>query len=547
MKRNKLLQIGVPLMIIGALLVGFIIGIKLPENRSNIKYKITAADKVNEILALINEKYVDEVSLDSIVEATIPAMLANLDPHTAYIPASDLENVNSELEGSFSGIGVQFNITSDTVRVVEVISGGPSERVGLRAGDRIVQVNDSDITGSRTTSNDVFNLLRGKKGTKVKLGVRRAGDDNLLSFDVIRGEIPVTSIDASYMIAPKVGYVKVNKFSRNTYQEFFTDMMMLRQEGAEDFIIDLRGNGGGYLDMAVSMANEFLPRGASIVEIRGRNDIRDTKIPADGTGTFQQGRVVVLMDEFSASASEIVAGALQDNDRALVVGRRSFGKGLVQEQFDLSDGSAIRVTNKRYYTPSGRSIQKPFKPGKIDDYTLEIYDRLASGEAFNADSVHPDPNLLFHTLGGRDVYGGGGIMPDLFVATDTTNHTGYLTQVVNGGLIHRFAFEYADKNRAKLSQATSSDDLMRRLPSNDALLNEFVEFAAANGVPARWYYINISRPVIVNHLKALIASNTLGTAAYYELVNANDKVVESALKAIEAGNANTPITNAAKK
>lgn len=523
--------VGVPVIVTIALLAGILLGSRMnlrPRNSSTAR----ARDKVEELFKLIESQYVDEVNIDSLLEQSIPLMLGNLDPHTAYIPAEDLADVNSELDGSFSGIGISFQVMNDTITVLEVISGGPSEKVGLMPGDRIVEVNDTVVAGRKMASDDVVKMLRGPRDSQVRLEIRRAGSPELLSYVVTRGDIPVTSIDASYLIAPEVGYIKVNKFGRNTFTEFFTQMLMLKADGARDFIIDLRGNGGGYLDVAVRMANEFLGAGDVIVETRGRDDEAAESVRADGSGTFRTGGLAVLLDEFSASASEIVAGAIQDNDRGIILGRRSFGKGLVQTQEDLSDGSAVRITTARYYTPSGRCIQKPFTKGHADNYALEIYDRYASGEVFSADSVKLDTSLLYHTRAGREVYGGGGIMPDIFVPADTANITAYYTRVSNAGLLHRFTFEFVDANRARLDAATTVDELLALLPSDGALLGDFVQFASRNGVPTRWYYVNISRPLLVNVLKALIARDVLGTAAFYEIDNTRDNVVARALTAL---------------
>ncbi len=533
---DKLALIGVPVVVTIALIAGILLGGQM-RLRSRNSSTAHARDKVEELFALIEREYVDEVNIDSLLEETIPMLLGNLDPHTAYIPADNLAEVNSDLAGSFSGIGISFQIMNDTITVLEVISGGPSEKVGLMPGDRIVEVNDTVMAGKNIVSDDVMKALRGPKDSQVKLDIKRAGAPGLLTYTVTRGDIPVTSIDASYMIAPQVGYIKVNKFGRNTFNEFFTQMMMLRANGARDYILDLRGNGGGYLDVAIRMANEFLQAGDGIVETRGRADERLDAVVADGTGTFRDGQLAVLLDEFSASASEIVAGAIQDNDRGLILGRRSFGKGLVQTQEDLSDGSAVRITTARYYTPSGRCIQKPFTKGDTDNYALEIYDRYASGEVFSADSIKFDTSLLYHTVAGREVYGGGGIMPDIFVPADTANITSYYTKVSNAGLLHRFCFEYVDANRSRLDAASSVDELTQLLPPDGMLLNDFVQFAARNGVPARWYYVNISRPLLVNVLKALIARDVLGTAAFYEIDNTRDNVVGRALEAIAAGDA----------
>lgn len=497
--------------------------------------------KIGQILEIISDNYVDDVNLDSIVEASIPSLLKNLDPHTAYIPAKDLADVNADLEGAFSGVGISFQVMNDTITIVEIISGGPAEKVGLMAGDRIVEVNDSLVAGQGISADGVRSLLRGPAGSKVDLKVKRATSSAALPFTVTRGEIPVTSIDASYMIDDSIGYVKVNKFGRNTYEEFFTEMTMLRAVGAKDAIIDLRGNGGGFLDVAIRMANDFLERGQMIVLTKGRNGELLYASAANGSGSFQSARVVVLMDEFSASASEILAGALQDNDRGLIVGRRSFGKGLVQQQIELPDSSALRVTTARYYTPSGRCIQKPWQAGHNDLYAAEVYERYLAGEAFSADSIKFDDSLKFQTTSGREVYGGGGIMPDIFVPSDTSNYSNYLTSVINAGLLHRFSFEYTDANRALFDGVTSSGELLDILPSDDELLRRFVAFAAEKGVPARWYYINLSRPLLVNQLKALIARDALGIAAYYEIANRRDNVIDRAVRAIKDGEADWPV------
>lgn len=534
---NRPARVGIPLLVIFALLVGILLGRGLSRGGDSDRPAAVGVEKLGEVFALLNEHYIDPVATDSLVEVLIPELLENLDPHTAYIPAEDFDKVNSELEGSFSGIGISYQIMNDTITVLEIISGGPAEKVGLNAGDRIIAIDDSLMTTGNVGMDDVVKLLRGPAGTGVKVTVRRAGAPQPLNFDITRDEIPVTSIDASYIIAPGVGYIKVNQFGRNTFEEFYTEMLMLKADGAKNFILDLRGNGGGFLDVAASMADEFLSRGSAIVETRGRDGIVLERNVASGRGSFKQGQLVVLMDEFSASASEILAGAIQDNDRGTIVGRRSFGKGLVQTQQDLSDGSALRITTARYYTPSGRCIQKPFTKGNYAGYGEEVYMRYLNGEMFSQDSAKIDKSLIFTTVGGREVYGGGGIMPDVFVPADTANVTNYYTQVANAGLLHRFSFKYADEHRTQLDQATTADELLRLLPGDSQLLGEFVNYAAANGVPARWYYINISRPVIVNQLKALIARDVLGSAAFYEIYNADDNVVNRALQIISSNDA----------
>ena len=536
---NKPALIGLPLVIAFAMLVGVWMGSLIARREQ----RATGTDKFQEILTMLSESYVDEIDMDSLMEEFIPQFLQNFDPHTAYIPAQDLEMVNADLEGSFSGVGIAFQIQNDTIMVTEVISGGPSEKVGLMAGDRIVSINDSVVAGNGILSDKVMKLLRGEADSKVKLGVTRSSSKKMLTFTVTRGAVPVTSIDASYIIAPQVGYVKVNKFARNTYDEFYTELVRLAAEGAQSYIVDLRSNGGGFLDNAVLMANEFLGKGSAIVSTKGRDNRVLMSACADGTGSYvkSKNQVVVLIDEFSASASEIFAGALQDNDRGLIVGRRSFGKGLVQEQLEMTDGSALRITTARYYTPSGRCIQKPYVKGHNSTYLEEVYDRYLGGEAFSADSVKHDEAQTFKTIHKRTVYGGGGITPDIYVASDTASYSKYLTAVFNAGLAHRFAFEYTDANRTTLDKASTSEELLAMLPSDNELLGQFVTFAARNGVPAQWYYINNSRTLLINRLKAYIARDALGVAACYEVLNSNDEMVNAAVKALKEGKAAWPI------
>lgn len=499
--------------------------------------------KINDIMRYIQTQYVDEVDTDSLLESSIGDIMAKLDPHSVYIPASELQATNEELDGSFSGIGIQFNMLTDTVTVLEVISGGPSEKVGIMAGDRIVTINDTVAAGQKWSNEQIISRLRGPKGTKVKLGIKRDTSSRLLTFEVTRGDIPVTSIDAAYMIEPSTGYIKINKFGRTTYNEFLTSLSTLREEGAKDYVIDLRGNTGGFMEMAILMANEFLEAGQPIVSTHGRTPESESATYADGNGSFRNAEVTVLIDEFSASASEIFAGAIQDNDRGLVIGRRSFGKGLVQRQIDLRDNSAIRLTTGRYYTPSGRCVQKTYSLGDKDNYSHELIDRFSHGEAFNADSIKFDKSQQFSTVGGRTVYGGGGIMPDIFVPNDTTGVTTYYLNVINGGLLHKYAFNYVDKHRNQLKKAKTVDDLMKMLPSDDVMIQDFAEYAySKGGIAPRWYYINISRDLIVNQLKGLMARDILGQWGYYKVINQLDTTVQRAIKEMQSGNAKVPVS-----
>lgn len=531
MKNKSRLYVWAPLigavLFVGGLWVGYLIagGDRMTPGQ----------EKLQDIYRIIEEEYVDEISTDSLIEMTIPELLKNLDPHSMYIARKDLDRVNRDLESSFYGVGIQFQLMSDTICVVEIVPGGPAERAGMMAGDRIVAVDGRPMTGKKITTDDVLSTLRGDKDTKVTLTVRRSGSHKPLKFELTRGEIPSKSVTASYMTDGNIGYVRVSKFAQNTYAEFLQAINSLRTRGAKSFILDLRGNSGGLLDQAILMANEFLDPYSPIVATKGRNELENANWVADGTGTFNDVPLIVLTDEFSASSSEIVTGAIQDNDRGLVIGRRTFGKGLVQRAITLPDSSQMRLTVQRYYTPSGRCIQKTFTRGENDSYESEILDRYANGEIFSADSIKFDPAKVFSTAGGRKVYGGGGITPDVFIPSDTTGYSSYYLAVANAGLLQKFAYEYADLNRAELSKAKDVQQLLRKLPGRDILLSAFVRYAVTNGVPARWYYINISANLIVNQLRALIAGDILGTNAYYEIFNANDPAVRRAVEEIHSG------------
>lgn len=530
-----------------ALAVALVAGMWIGKSFLNTRIGWDSRSKLDTILDLITDNYVDEVDTDSLLEVTFPQLLSHLDPHSVYIPAKDLQSVNEELEGSFSGIGISFNMMGDTINVLEIISGGPAERVGLLPGDRIVTIDDSIVAGQNWSNNKVMKHLRGPKGTVVRLGVKRTTSDKLLPYEVTRNDIPVTSIDAAYFIDDETGLVKINKFGATTFSEFLTQMIMLKSQGAKRFIVDLRGNGGGFMDHAVLMANEFLPAGSPIVSMKGEHTKRGGITVADGSGSLKDAEVVVLLDEISASASEIFAGAIQDNDRGLIVGRRSFGKGLVQNQLALPDSSAIRLTIARYYTPSGRCIQKTYAPGV--DYERELLNRYEHGELYSADSIHQDESLAYETLHGRTVYGGGGITPDIFVANDTTGITSWYINVVNAGLIQKYTFDFTDHARERLAKSSDGIDLVENyLPDDDSLLSDFVTYAyKEGGISPRWYYINLSRDLLVNQLKALIARNIHGVQGYYEVWNLTDPTVEAALNALRDGLAAFPISNKTEK
>lgn len=531
-KRNLILVLIVFLSVVLGLLLGNLLArraeIRGPQGDFSFLSREFSNNKLDEVLSLIDQQYVDSIDVNELTEEMMVDLIAKLDPHSVYIPAADLENVNSELEGSFSGIGVQFNIQNDTITIVSVISGGPSEKVGLLAGDRIVEVNDTAFTGKKVTNEKVMKKLRGKADTKVKLGVRRHGTAEKLTYTVTRGQIPVNSVDVSYIIAPQTGFIKVSKFAATTYSEFLNAIADLRAKGARKYIIDLRENSGGFMDQAINMVNEFLPANQMIVYSEGKAYPR-YEARATGKGSLISAPVVVLIDEFSASASEIFAGAIQDNDRGTVIGRRSFGKGLVQQQMDLTDGSAVRLTVARYYTPSGRSIQKPYENGKAEDYELDILNRYMHGEIDNKDSVQLKDTLKYKTLKGRTVYGGGGIMPDIFVSRDTSEYSTYLNKVVNYGYLYQFAFQYSDQHRNTLKAFRDWQKMEAHLNTQN-LLAEFVKFAGTKGVKPTGRDLAISGKFIQRQLNAYITRNIIGENGFYPLFYKDDKTI---LKAID--------------
>lgn len=525
-KRNissVLLPLGIAAGVVGGIFIG---------KYEAVRRLSPGQEKLQTILGLIRDQYVDDINVDSLMEQTIPEMLASLDPHSAYIPKSELTASNEELDGAFGGVGVSFQILSDTVRVIEVIPGGPAELVGMQPGDQILEANGKKMAGVKITNQDVYTNLRGKEGTKVSLTVKRKNIAKHLHFDVVRDKIPEYSVDSKYMIADNTGYIRISKFARTTYNEFFNALVELRNKGAKKFIFDLRNNSGGFMDQAIYMANEFLPAGRMIVYTKGRRPENETMAVSDGNGQFQDAEITVLTNEFSASASEIFSGAIQDNDRGLVIGRRTFGKGLVQNPIMLPDSSSIRLTVARYYTPAGRSIQKEYKRGRDGKYELDILDRYSHGEFYSQDSIKLDKSKIFHTPNGRTVYGGGGIMPDVFVPEDTTGITSYYLEALNRGLIQRFAGEFAEKYRPMIKKKTI-DDLTRVMPRENMLLQSFVSYAAANGLPARWFYINKSRDLLLNQLKAVIARDLIGFNAFIEILNRKDTAVLRALEALE--------------
>ena len=527
-----------PTVTVVALMLGFLMGNAI-SNKANAQRFIiqngqiisAPSSKVDNLLQLMERAYVDPLNIDSITDEAMQELVKRLDPHSAYIPKEDLERVNSELSASFSGIGVQFTIQNDTVRIVAVIAGGPSEGVGILAGDKLVEVNDSSFTGKKMTNERVMSTLRGEKGSEVKLGVKRNGTNELLRFTVTRGDIPVHSVDAKFIIDGNIGFVRANKFGEKTYMEFLSALNELKAQGATSYIVDLRENSGGFMDQAIRMANEFLSAGDLIVYSEGRAYPR-YEAKADGTGRFKNVPLVVLIDDFSASASEIFSGAMQDNDRAKIIGRRSFGKGLVQQQIPFDDGSAVRLTVARYYTPSGRCIQKPYKLGQQEDYAQDIIDRFEHGEFFSADSIQYGDTTVYRTKQGRTVYGGGGIMPDIFVGRDTSLYTPWFNRVANQAFTYQFAFSYTDSHRKELSRYKDWQSLEKHLIQAN-WVEEFVAFAKDKGVEPNREEIAKSRPMLVRIVNAYIVRNILGDEGFFPLFERDDDITRRAVEELK--------------
>ena len=525
-KKNKR-PVYLPIILALVLITGMYIGGKLKFNSGDSHFFIyPQTNKLSSIIDYIKDEYVDSVSTNKLIDEAIPVILDNLDPHSVYIPAKDLQRTNEPLEGNFDGIGVEFNIQKDTIIIVNTILGGPSEKAGLLAGDRIVLVNDSLIAGTGITNNDVIKLLKGKSGTTVKLGIKRSGTQKLLYFEIIRDKIPLYSIDASFMIDDSTGYIKISRFSRTTYDEFVSSIEKLQSQGLENVIVDLRGNGGGYLEIATELIDEFLEADKLMVYTEGRARPK-TEFYSGSKGICKNYNLIVLIDEFSASASEIFAGAIQDNDRGVIVGRRSFGKGLVQEQTRFPDGSGMRLTVARYYTPSGRCIQKSYSNGN-NDYFHELSKRYEHGEFSVKDSINFKDTLKYYTSSGRVVYGGGGIMPDVFVPVDTSEVSAYYSKVQNMALIYKFAFEYTDKRRQEFKEFENYKELISYLKTKK-LVSKFVKFAQKEGVKANWKDINYSKNLLKTVIMAQVSRNVFDNKGYYPVISTIDMTLQKAI------------------
>ncbi|MDR1258560.1 MAG: S41 family peptidase [Tannerellaceae bacterium] len=532
---NKKLTLWLPIIIAISIAAGILIGDLFPASvRQRKAQNYLIGNKISTVLDIIDSQYVDTVNVKDLSEEVIPKIFNELDPHSVYISAKDAQGVNDELEGSFSGIGVSFNMQTDTILVISVIPGGPSEKAGLLPFDRIITINDSLFVGKKIEQSEVMKNLRGTKNSTVRLGVMRRNNPGLIYFDVTRGDVPTYSVEAFYEVAKNIGYIKVGRFTRTTYNEFITAIAKLKNEGCNSFIVDLRGNTGGIMETAVNMVNEFLPQGRLIVYTEGKAFPR-SDIYANGTGTCINDPVVVLTDEGSASASEIFAGAIQDNDRGLIIGRRTYGKGLVQTQIALNDGSQLRLTIARYYTPSGRSIQKEYEMGHSEAYDMDIYNRYMHGEFYSADSIKTDNLPEYKTSAGRTVFGGGGIMPDTFIPSDTSGITSYFNNVTrNINILHLYALEYSDNNYDKLSSFHTYRELYNYL-QQQPILSEFTDFAANRGVKKRPALIEISARLMETQIHAYIVRNFFDENGFYPILFRDDETVNQAIKVIKQG------------
>lgn len=530
-KSNPLMPLYFALVLATGIAIGYFLtfGSRLNQIEGAF-HKKTNNNKISNLLDYIESQYVDTINKNQLVDKAITSLLKSLDPHSDYIPAADFNAVNEPLEGNFDGIGIEFNIINDTVRVINPIVGGPSEKIGIRAGDKIIKVNSVNIAGNKINNKDVFDKLRGKSGSQVTVSILRSGLKTAIDFKIIRDKIPLYSIDISYIVSPSIGYIKISKFASTTYDEFLNAFNYLNKKGMKKLILDLRGNGGGFLKSAVEIADEFLVDGLQIVYTEGKTHPKKI-YNASTRGGFEKNELVVLIDEGSASASEIVAGAMQDNDRATIIGRRSFGKGLVQDQIDLPDGSAVRLTIARYYTPTGRCIQKPYNVD-LDDYYNEELTRFEKGEIYNADSIKVDSTKQYKTPAGKTVYGGGGIVPDIFVPLDSLKYNSIINRLFYSGILNAFAFEYTDHNRLKFSNSfKTANDFITKFKLDNSTVNELNNYLIHKKINT--LHLKGNEKGFEEILKALIGRNLFDKDAYYPILNANDNCI---LKAIDVLN-----------
>jgi carboxyl-terminal processing protease len=528
-KQNVFLPIILSIVLIIGIWLGYFLTLKFSYGTNSQQNKHSSSnEKINSLLEYIEYQYVDTINKSELVEKTVTAMLQSLDPHSSYIAAAEFETTNESLEGNFDGIGVEFNIIKDTIRVINPIEGGPSEKIGIKAGDKLIKVEGKNMTGPKITNKEVFEKLRGISGTAVNVTILRNGIKKPLNFKIIRDAIPLYSLDAAYIVKPKIGYMKISKFAATTYEEYIKAFNDLNKLGMKKLILDLRGNPGGYLNAAVDISDEFLVNGLQIVYTQGKANPKKT-YKATEKGSFEKNELVILIDEGSASASEIVAGAIQDNDRGLIIGRRSFGKGLVQDQLQLPDGSAIRLTVARYYTPTGRCIQKPYTDDKSIYYNEE-YDRYQNGELLNADSIKLDKTKKYRTPEGKIVYGGGGIMPDIFVPIDTSKTNSFLNKVFYVGAINTFAFEYSDKHRNELKEYKTAENYIEKFEITEQILNEFYLHCEYQKLFIEKIDKLKTDIALKPYLKAFIGRDAFNKDAYYPIINKNDKCINKAIE-----------------
>ncbi|MEL7145875.1 MAG: S41 family peptidase [Bacteroidota bacterium] len=527
-QQNSKSQIRLPFLITLAIVAGMLIGANVVDNSKTENNLLKSLFKFRQVLTYIDNDYVDEVKTDDLVEKAITDLLVDLDPHSVYITGTDLERSRADLEGEYSGIGIQFDIFKDTIYVVTPFSGGPSDKAGLRSGDKIVKVNGETVAGVEIGNRGVFEKLRGKKGTQVEVSVIRKNEADLLNFTIVRDNIPQYAVDVSYMVDDEIGYIKVNKFSATTFDEFKVHLNGLIANGMQKLILDLTGNPGGYLDKAVKMADEMIADNAMIVYTEGSGSRSNSEYRASRDGVFEQQPVIVLVDEGSASASEIVAGALQDHDRALIVGRRSFGKGLVQMPFELTDGSELRLTISRYYTPSGRCIQKAYD-GKSKAYDRDILDRYESGEMYNADSLKVIDSLKYETTGGRVVYGGGGITPDYFVGVDTLMNSKYLNGLFTTNTLREYTLSYTTSNQKRLEDM-GMDAFIERFEVNDKMLKDLIKLGKSNKLEFNKQQFEQSQDLIKCYVKAYIARGIWDNQGFFPVYNESNEIYQQALK-----------------
>jgi carboxyl-terminal processing protease len=525
-RNNSSRSILLPLLLAVTLVAGILVGLWLPRH-SDMPHQAgiwSRSDKINNVLNLIDANYVDSVNKKDLVEAAIPAILKKLDPHSVYIPARDMARANEPLQGNFEGIGISFNVINDTILVIGTIPGGPSEKLGLQAGDKIIYVKDSLVAGKGIKEDKVMSMLKGPRGTVVKIKILRKGHNELLPFEITRDKIPIYSVDVAYMVNPETGYIKINSFAMTTFDEFMKGLIELKSQGMKNLIVDLRGNSGGIMEAAIQIANQFLKKDQLIVYTKGRTQPRN-EAKATGKGEFEEGGLVILIDEWSASASEILAGAIQDNDRGTIIGRRSFGKGLVQEPVQFTDGSGLRLTIARYYTPTGRSIQKPYKDG-FDEYYEDLNTRYTRHEFENSDSIHFDKLLKFVTPGGKIVYGGGGIMPDKFVPYDTSGISPYFFRARS--LIYPFALSYSDRQREILGKFSNVREMEKYL-DRQGLLTQFIDYAAKKSVKPDYADLKLSGKLINVQLKAYVARNIFDNKGFYPIWEETDTTLKFAI------------------